>query len=81
MIMAITMLKMDRAKAKWRLKLQKAFEGKSESAESQPYSIFTEHRNPEGDGSARTERWILFFLPFITVLREGTFLPIQWRII
>jgi high-affinity iron transporter len=30
MPIAITMLKMDRAKAKWRLKLQKAFEGKRE---------------------------------------------------
>lgn len=29
MIMAVTMLKMDRARAKWRYKLLKAFEGKS----------------------------------------------------
>lgn len=29
-VMGITMLKMDRAKAKWRIKLQKAFEGKRE---------------------------------------------------
>jgi len=27
--MGITMLKMDRAKAKWRVKLQKAFDGQS----------------------------------------------------
>ena len=26
--MGVTMLKMDRAKAKWRVKLQRAFEGK-----------------------------------------------------
>ena len=27
-VMGVTMLKMDRAKAKWRVKLQRAFEGK-----------------------------------------------------
>ena len=30
-VMGITMLKMDRAKAKWRVKLQKAFDGKGKS--------------------------------------------------
>ena len=30
--MGITMLKMDRAKAKWKVKLQQAFEGKRESS-------------------------------------------------
>lgn len=30
-VMGITMLKMDRAKAKWRVKLQKAFDGQSGS--------------------------------------------------
>lgn len=29
-VMGITMLKMDRAKAKWRIKLQKAFDGQRE---------------------------------------------------
>jgi len=51
--MAVAMLKMDRARAKWRFKLQKAFEGKRVGR------------------TIQTERWILFALPFITVLREG----------
>lgn len=29
-VMGITMLKMDRAKTKWRIKLQRAFDGKSQ---------------------------------------------------
>lgn len=29
-VMGVTMLRMDRAKAKWRVKLQKAFEGQRE---------------------------------------------------
>jgi high-affinity iron transporter len=52
-IMGISMLKLDRAKTKWRLKIQRAFEGKSV------------------DGSARAGKWVLFFLPCITVMREG----------
>ncbi|TFY56958.1 hypothetical protein EVG20_g8732 [Dentipellis fragilis] len=52
-IMGVTMLKLDRAKTKWRVKLTQAFEGK------------------HVDGGASAGRWILFFLPFITVLREG----------
>jgi len=52
-VMGVTMLKMDRAKAKWRIKLQRAFEGK------------------HVDGKAKTGKWVLFILPFITVLREG----------
>ncbi|KAH9974757.1 iron permease FTR1 [Lactifluus volemus] len=52
-VMGVTMLKLDRAKAKWRVKLMHAFEGQ------------------HVDGSARTGKWALFVLPFITVLREG----------
>lgn len=52
-VMGVTMLKMDRAKAKWRIKLIEAFSGK------------------RTDTRTRTSRWILFLLPFITVLREG----------
>ncbi|KIJ51821.1 hypothetical protein M422DRAFT_98998, partial [Sphaerobolus stellatus SS14] len=52
-VMALTMLKLDRAKTKWKVKLQNAFEGK--------------HIDREG----RTGKWVLFILPFITVLREG----------
>ncbi|KAF8588812.1 Ftr1 protein [Ramaria rubella] len=52
-VMGITMLKMDRAKAKWKVKLQRAFEGK------------------HVDNRTLTGKWVLFILPFITVLREG----------
>jgi high-affinity iron transporter len=51
--MGVTMLKMDRAKAKWRIKLERAFDGQG------------------ADSGAKTGRWVLFVLPFITVLREG----------
>ncbi|KAJ7578601.1 iron permease FTR1 [Mycena floridula] len=54
-VMGVTMLKMDRAKAKWRAKLQRAFDGKKD----------------EKDGKAVTGKWVLFILPLITVLREG----------
>ncbi|EIN08896.1 Ftr1 protein [Punctularia strigosozonata HHB-11173 SS5] len=53
-VMGITMLKMDRAKAKWRVKLQRAFE-----------------KNTHVTGDAKAGKWVLFILPFITVLREG----------
>lgn len=52
-IMGVTMLKMDRAKSKWRVKLQRAFEGQ------------------HVDGRTKTGKWVLFTLPFISVLREG----------
>ncbi|KAI0032123.1 iron permease FTR1 [Vararia minispora EC-137] len=52
-IMGITMLKLDRAKAKWRVKLMHAFNGQ------------------RMDRGARTSKWTLFILPFITVLREA----------
>ncbi|OSX63611.1 hypothetical protein POSPLADRAFT_1045912 [Postia placenta MAD-698-R-SB12] len=52
-VMGVTMLKMDRAKAKWRVKLQRAFSGK------------------QVDRETRAGKWVLFILPFITVLREG----------
>ncbi|KAG5721431.1 Plasma membrane iron permease [Termitomyces sp. T112] len=53
-VMGITMLKMDRAKAKWRVKLSRAFDKKQAI-----------------DGRTKTGKWVLFVLPFITVLREG----------
>ncbi|CAL1708875.1 unnamed protein product [Somion occarium] len=52
-VMGVTMLRMDRAKVKWRVKLQRAFEGK------------------QVDGRTKAGKWVLFILPFITVLREG----------
>ncbi|CAE6417239.1 unnamed protein product [Rhizoctonia solani] len=52
-VMGLTMLRMDRAQEKWRIKLSDAFEGKM------------------GKTSGKNGKWILFILPFITVLREG----------
>ncbi|KDN49818.1 hypothetical protein RSAG8_01883, partial [Rhizoctonia solani AG-8 WAC10335] len=52
-VMGLTMLRMDRARERWRIKLTEAFEGKM------------------GNASGKNSRWILFILPFITVLREG----------
>ncbi|KAF8608850.1 iron permease FTR1 [Ceratobasidium sp. AG-I] len=54
-VMGLTMLRMDRAKEKWRVKLTDAFEGKV---------------GANGRGG-RNSRWVLFILPFVTVLREG----------
>jgi len=52
-IMGVTMLKMDRAKSKWRVKLQRAFDGQ------------------RVDGEAKSGKWVLFLLPFVSVLRES----------
>ncbi|KAF8632899.1 hypothetical protein AX17_004745 [Amanita inopinata Kibby_2008] len=52
-VMSLGMLKLDRAKTKWRIKLQRAFEGK------------------KTDKGTRAGKWVLFVLPFVTVLREG----------
>ncbi|GBE89113.1 Plasma membrane iron permease [Sparassis crispa] len=52
-VMGIAILKMDRAKLKWRVKLQRAFSGKH-----------------IGRGE-RAGKWMLFFMPMITVLREA----------
>lgn len=38
---------------------------------SRPYSPFTECRTLDVGRTVSTERWVLFALPFITVLREG----------
>lgn len=54
-VMGLTMLRMDTSKARWRVKLEAAFVAKSAKADAEGKSI----------------KWILFTLPFITVLREG----------
>jgi len=59
-VMGLTMLRIDRSKLKWKLKLQGAFD-KKEHAE------LDEKDKKEGKGS----KWTLFLLPFVTVLREG----------
>ncbi|KAL5482857.1 FTR1_1 [Sanghuangporus weigelae] len=53
--MGLTMLKLDRARAKWRVKLQRAFEKSRQKK----------------DKDGRAGRFVLFVLPFITVMREG----------
>lgn len=53
--MGLTMLRMDTARARWKAKLEAAFATKADKADR------------EGKGV----KWILFTLPFITVLREG----------
>jgi FTR1 family protein len=53
--MGIGFLKLEQAKAKWRIKLAHAFE----------------HRAISGERGGIASRWALFLLPFITVLREG----------
>lgn len=71
-VMGITMLKMDRAKATWRVKLTQAFSDNSKYAITRPsgtklisFVLLVEiNRGKSG-------RWILFILPLITVLREG----------
>lgn len=55
--MGLTMLRIDRSKLKWRKKLEHAFDHTIEGA---------------GDNrGARSSKFTLFFLPMITVLREG----------
>ncbi|PVG00320.1 iron permease FTR1 [Serendipita vermifera] len=54
-IIGLAMLRMDTARARWRRKLEAAFLEKSAKA----------------DGEGRGVKWVLFTLPFITVLREG----------
>lgn len=62
--MGITMLKMDHAKVKWRLKLQAAFQ-KSQHVQD------AGNLSREDKKAGFRTRYALFLLPLITVLREG----------
>ncbi len=53
--MGLTMLRMDTARERWRIKLERAFAVKTAKADNEGKSV----------------KWLLFTLPFITVLREG----------
>lgn len=64
------MLKLDRAKTKWRIKLQQAFEGQRETHPQILYA-WVDTAVVDASGAARTGKWALFTLPFIVVLREG----------
>ena len=70
------MLKMDRAKAKWRIKLQKAFDGQRKtfflSVSNHWVNIFLCPCRIDVDGRTNSGKWVLFVLPLVTVLREGT---------
>ncbi|CAE6469737.1 unnamed protein product [Rhizoctonia solani] len=57
LVMGLAMLRMDRAKDKWRRKLSHAFA--------------TEGQNHPDDQSGKAGIRMLFMLPFVTVLREG----------
>lgn len=75
-IMGLTMLKIDRAKVKWRLKIAAAFEAHGsravEGAGGAKKDSWWRTLFSRGGGSdGRQSKYILFFLPFVTVLREG----------
>ncbi|KAG0144448.1 hypothetical protein CROQUDRAFT_672360 [Cronartium quercuum f. sp. fusiforme G11] len=84
-IMGITMMRMDRAKVKWRLQLSRAFEQKSLKHSNNNdskikkskqlihliKSIFACDGSENEDNSTRSSKYLLFFLPAATVLREG----------
>ena len=53
--MGLTMLRIDTARARWRVKLEEAFVTKTANADREGKSV----------------KYVLFTLPFITVLREG----------
>ncbi|KAJ9107945.1 hypothetical protein QFC19_002688 [Naganishia cerealis] len=63
--MGLAFLKMDRSRVKWRIKLSQAFDN----------SIKSTTDDTEEDAVARREarsgKWALFLLPFITLIREG----------
>lgn len=64
--MGVTMLRIDRSKLKWRIKLQSAFEPKPVKTVDEDGEI-VDQPNVEG----RSGKWTLFIIPMITVLREG----------
>ena len=72
MVMGLTMLKLDQAKTKWRVKLRHAFAKNSAVRDTSakvrpcPFSLYFLPTNP-----SQTGRYALLILPMITVLREG----------
>ncbi|GAA5833546.1 hypothetical protein JCM5353_007957 [Sporobolomyces roseus] len=59
LMMALTMLRIDRSKIRWRAKLAGAFDNK------------VEVKSKKDQREAKSSKWTLFLLPLITVLREG----------
>jgi high-affinity iron transporter len=68
-IMGVTVLKMDRAKLKWRVKLQQAFNGKRMSFSLTDLLVLMAFVGTDRRASAG--KWMLLILPLVTVLREG----------
>ena len=75
-IMALTMLRIDKAKAKWRTKLSAAFVNNSSFKSQIPFfgkrdAVSSDFVDRPKDVSVTGSKWALFLLPFITVMREG----------
>jgi hypothetical protein len=82
-VMGITMMRMERSKIKWRIKLSKAFEqenmidvdGKAPKIHSKFRTLVSMLRvggsRRANSADSTSSRYILFFLPALTVLREG----------
>ncbi|KAG8865945.1 high-affinity iron permease [Tulasnella sp. 331] len=84
-IMGLTMLRIDKAKAKWRVKLQREFlDDAGDNAlpplrpwqKLNPFKVWDRkraERRARGGAAAQGSgsKWTLFLLPFITVMREG----------
>lgn len=64
-LMGIAFLKMDRSRIKWRYKLAAAFDSSTKN-----YEVNDQGHEVSAKGG-KTGRWALFFLPLITLLREG----------
>lgn len=63
--MGLTMLRIDRSKLKWKIKLRGAFDKKP--AKGEEVNAVDKKTRREARGS----KWSLFVLPLVTVLREG----------
>ncbi|GAA5945372.1 uncharacterized protein JCM15063_002325 [Sporobolomyces koalae] len=59
LMMALTMLRIDRSKIRWRQKLAGAFDNK------------VDIKSKKDQREAKSSKWTLFLLPLVTVLREG----------
>lgn len=81
--MGLTFLKMDQSRVKWRIKLSEAFAHRAGKAlfsfggnkeDGEPDRPLTEEELAEEQAmkkKARSGKYAIFFLPFITVIREG----------
>ncbi|OXC70926.1 hypothetical protein AYX13_00343 [Cryptococcus neoformans] len=82
-VMGLTFLKMDQSRVKWRIKLSEAFAHRAGKAlfsfggnkeDGEPDRALTQEELAEEQAmkkKARSGKYAIFFLPFITVVREG----------